>query len=373
MPYDLRQDFLLGPLPSEDGGKRLGPVILHSKIGQGGMGVVYSGYHQELERDVAVKCLFTSWADQDPSYVRRFQREAEIAETLDHDNVVDVLETGCERGIHYLVMELLTGLTLGKTVRRGGALAPEHAARIIHDVADALAQAHVKEIVHRDVKPDNIFITDDGRSKLMDLGLAKATRTLDSFATASGVVLGSLPFMPPEQHRSLTEVGPPGDVFSLGATLWYALSGDHPPRDQRIPDIRGHRPEVPATLATIILRATEPEPSARYSYAGDLTEALDEFLDVGNRSSVGRDLGERITKQTEQVRAATADETDDFVEEFGSVPSEDEPTANDAPPTGPPPLPPEALQPRPHAPRAERLDRLKTWVRKLSDRARKRR
>ena len=362
MPYDLRSDFLLGPLPSEGDGKRLGPVILRRKIGQGGMGVVYEGHHEELGRDVAVKCLFTSWAEQDPTYVRRFQREAKIAETLDHENLVRVFGRGCVHGIHYLVMELLTGLTLGKTVRRGGPLAPAHAARIAHDAGDALALAHANQIIHRDVKPDNIFITDDGAAKLMDLGLAKATRAHDSFATASGVILGSLPFMSPEQHRGLSEVGPAGDVYSLGATLWYALTGEHPPRQQPMPDVRTARADVPPELAAIILRATSTEPSARYGHSGDLTEALDDFLSVGDRSSLGRDIGDRISAQAEQARAMVADETDDFLEDFPSAsPS---PAARTA--AEPPPLPREAMADRrPTVPRRQSaVEKLKNWLRR---------
>ena len=339
MPYDLRQDFLLGPLPTEDGGKRLGPVILRSKIGQGGMGIVYAGDHLERGHTVAVKCLFTSWADQDPSYVKRFQREVRIAEALSHPHMVEVHEAGESHGIHYLVMELLKGLTLGKTVRRGGPLSAIHAVPIIRDVAAALAAAHASEIVHRDVKPDNVFITESGTAKLMDLGLAKASRAIDSFATGSGVVLGSLPFMPPEQHRSLAEVGPAGDVFSLGTTLWYALTGAHPPRDQRLPDLPAGVAD--RNLTTIISRATEPEAARRHDHAGDLAAALDIWLSEAPRIDAGPGLAARVAAQANAAMQAAADDSDDFLESFPSGSPSGEPRL----PSRPPPLPPGAIPP----------------------------
>lgn len=353
MPYDLRQDFLLGPLPSEGDGKRLGPVLIQDKIGQGGMGVVYRGLHTDLGRDVAVKCLFTSWAQQDPSYVRRFQREAQIATELSHPNLVEVIASGCEHDIHYLVMELLTGMTLGRTVRRGGPLEPIQAATIVHDAADALALAHVKEIVHRDVKPDNLLVTENGHVKLMDLGLAKAARGMDSFATASGLVLGSMPYMPPEQFRGLSQVGPAGDVYALGATLWFSLTGDHPPsaapsdaRSDRVPDVRGRRADTPCELAEIAHKATDPDPTRRFEYAGDLATALEEFLSKGRAATTKRAISERVTEQRRAAEASAADIEDEWVEDFGTG-------KHDV--SEPPPLPSEATQ-------LQRPSRLGRWI-----------
>ncbi|MAB89370.1 MAG: hypothetical protein CMJ90_07930 [Planctomycetes bacterium] len=327
MPYDVRHDFLLRPLPVEGDGKRLGPVLIQDKIGQGGMGIVYRGRHVELDRDVAIKCLFTSWAQQDPSYVHRFQREAKIAAELDHPNLVEVIASGFEHEIHYLIMELLTGITLGRTVRRGGPLDAVDAATIIHDAANAIAIAHTKEIVHRDVKPDNLLITEDGDVKLMDLGLAKAARGMDSFATASGLVLGSMPYMPPEQFRGLSRVGPPGDVYALGATLWFSLTGHHPPsaapsdvRSERVPDVRSELPDTPEALALIIHRTTEPDAVRRFPHAGELAEALGGFLSGDQRTRTTRSIGERVAAQARAAEAAAAAMEEVWVEDIDEPP-----------------------------------------------------
>ncbi|MAG58666.1 MAG: hypothetical protein CMJ83_20445 [Planctomycetes bacterium] len=357
MPYDLRRDHLIAALPSEPGGKRLGPCVIVDRIGQGGMGVVYRGRHSELDREVAIKCLFSSWAQQDDTYVQRFRREARIAGELKHPHLVEVLASGCEHDIHYLVMEFVDGVPLGRVVRRGGALTPGEAAMVARDAADAVALAHSRDVVHRDLKPDNLLIDLHGRVKVADLGLAKATRGgLDSFATASGVVLGSFPYMPPEQFESLSKVGPTGDVYSLGATLDYMLSGEvavsgAPPGEVMVrarhgdfPDLDTRRPGLPPHLVSIVRRATSRDPEDRYAYAGDLATALDLFIDDAPAGSAGETaavLGRRVTAV--RARTAPADEADDFVEAFPTS-SQDQ-----AGPVGstPPPLPASARTPPP--------------------------
>jgi serine/threonine protein kinase len=290
MPYLLSQDLMLAHLEDADGGKRLGPYILVDRIGQGGMGAVYRARHEESPGDVAVKCLFPAWAREDPTYVQRFLREIELARELSHPNLVATIDSGSDGPLHYLVMEYVAGITLGRTVRRGGPLDLVTAVTIAHAIADAVALAHARGVVHRDIKPDNVLVTPDGRSKLTDLGLAKATRqSADPINTASGVVLGSLPYMPPEQQRGLSKVGPPGDVYALGATLFFMLAGraglsadvSEEAADAPGLDIRSSREDVPETLAALIARATHHRAERRhqdaFAFARDLAVCLAEL------------------------------------------------------------------------------------------------
>jgi serine/threonine protein kinase len=188
-------------------GTHIGPYEIVGWLGAGGMGDVYRARDQRLERDVAIKLLAETFAS-DASRVRRFDLEARAAGQLNHPNILAVFDTGIDAGAPYVVSELLEGESL-RSLLRGGALPWRKAVDYARQIAEGLAAAHDKHIVHRDVKPDNLFVTNDGRIKILDFGIAKLTRPADdrdghpgySTETNAGMVIGTAGYMSPEQVR----------------------------------------------------------------------------------------------------------------------------------------------------------------------------
>ena len=289
----LNDDQLLRNVPEMDGYKILGRTLLLAKVGQGGMGAVYRAIHVEFENEVAVKCLFPSIVEENPAVLGRFRREAKLGACVSHQNVVRLFDTGSESGLHYLVLEYVRGETARERVIRkrdsvaGRGLPIDEAIAILHQAAVGLAEAHRRGVVHRDIKPDNILITVDGLVKVADLGLGRAVDSaIDDGVTLSGVVVGTPRYMPPEQWSGIAEVGPTGDVWALGATLYYLLTGcsaysdsshavvAHRIVNEEFPDIRKALPDVAEPLATVINIATAKDPGARYEDAGAFAKAL---------------------------------------------------------------------------------------------------
>jgi hypothetical protein len=287
----LKDDPYLRDLPVEDGYKVLEPCILFAKIGEGGMGAVYRATHVNFDREVAVKVLRPDLALAEEVFVRRFRKEAAMATTVVHENLIQVYEVNFRYGVHYIVMEFVRGENVRNRVRRKGPLAVGEACAIARDAARGLARAHAKGIVHRDVKPDNILISIDGEVKVADLGLAKATAG-DEGLTSTRMMMGTPQYTPPEQWNDARDAGPAADVWALGATLWYLLAGrsaieSGPPMkvgyrivNEPFPDIADARPDVPEELRRIIARCTEQDSAARYQDAAALVADLDAFLAV---------------------------------------------------------------------------------------------
>jgi predicted Ser/Thr protein kinase len=196
------------------------------EIARGGMGVVYKAIDGQLDRIVALKTI-KSGELANAEQVRRFQLEAKAAAQLDHPGIVPVYEVGQHGNQHFLTMAHIEGKSLWQRVKEQP-LKPELAARMMQQVAEAIQHAHSKGIIHRDVKPQNILVTKSGQPKVTDFGLAKRQER-DSSLTATGQVLGTPSFMPPEQVKGKTdETGPLSDVYSLGATLYCLLTGRPP-------------------------------------------------------------------------------------------------------------------------------------------------
>ena len=229
---DVRADPLLAPLERTPGGVRAGDCVLAEKLGQGGMGAVYLGRHTNLDIEVAVKILPFHVADTDTNAVARFRKEARATVRIDHPNIVRVFDVKEERGVHYLVMEYVDGESADARIKREGPLPERDALEIAIAAGEALAAAHAKGILHRDVKPANILIRfEDGRVKLADLGLAKALRGeggVPTVVTGTGQMLGTPAFMSPEQATDASRVDERTDIYSLGATLYALLSGKAP-------------------------------------------------------------------------------------------------------------------------------------------------
>jgi serine/threonine protein kinase len=292
-------DPLLRETPTVDGYRVLGPCVIYTKIGQGGMGAVFRGRHVNLEIDVAIKCLKKSLASEDEAFVQRFQREARLAASLNDPNLIRVYDVDQQSGLHFLVMEFVEGESLRERVERKGALPDLEAVTIIRNAAQGLAVAHERGIVHRDIKPDNILVSAKGEVKVADLGLAKAMEAKDGM-TATNVVMGTPQYMPPEQWEGSAKVGLPGDVYALGATLFFLLAG----RDaieggsltevlrrvcfEDFPDIQQIMPGIDPELAAIIGRATAKAEGERPADAGALRDALDAWLNArGARADLG--------------------------------------------------------------------------------------
>jgi serine/threonine protein kinase len=206
--------------------KSVGNYDLLEKIAEGGMGAIYRGRHRESGMIVAIK-IMAPHLTQNTLLLKRFEQEFRAASRLDHPNIVRALDYSDNGNMPYLVMEFVEGESLGQKIERDGAMSETEAIRIIAQVAQGLHRAHNQNLVHRDVKPDNILVTPDGVAKLADLGLVKETET-DLNLTRTGRGLGTPHFMAPEQFRNAKGADIRCDIYSLGATLYQMVTGQLP-------------------------------------------------------------------------------------------------------------------------------------------------
>src|SRR5687767_14268459 len=225
----------------------------------------------KLGRSVAVKVLRPEFG-ADAAFVERFRREAQSAASLSHPNIVAVYDYGTDAAGPYIVMEQVAGGDLSRVLDERGALPPTAVARTGQQVADALAAAHARGLVHRDIKPGNILLAPDGRVQVADFGIAQAAA--DSPVTSSGVAIGSVLYFSPEQARG-EPATPASDIYSLGLVLFEmltgqrAFAGDSPAAvavarlSGGVPSPSALRPEVPAPLDAIVRWCLAPEPDAR--------------------------------------------------------------------------------------------------------------
>jgi pimeloyl-ACP methyl ester carboxylesterase len=263
---------------------RLGPYEVLALLGEGGMGVVYRARDPRLEREVAIKVLPRRMA-ADPAALARFAREARAIAALSHPNIVAIFDFGTDAGVTYAVTELLDGTTL-RALLADGPLPWRRSCEIAAGVAEGLAAAHAKGVVHRDVKPENVIVGAGDRAKVLDFGLAVSARPPveggggGNELTVPGTILGSVGYMSPEQVRGET-VGPSSDIFSLGCVLHEMVSGQRP----------FQRRSAVLTLAAI-LQDDPPPLSALASVPSDLAALVAHCLakDAGERFQSARDL-----------------------------------------------------------------------------------
>ena len=269
-------------------GTRLGRYEIRSALGAGGMGQVYLAEDTELGRRVALKVLPSDMMSDDVAR-KRLLREARAAATLDHPHICSVYEVGEADGRRFIAMQFVDGETLDVRVKRAS-LSADEAIAIAADVADALADAHARGVIHRDIKPSNVMLTARGQAVVVDFGLAKAglgsEGARDDAATASvlstpGAVLGTVPYMSPEQVRG-EPVDGRSDIFSLGVVLYELLSGQRPFADKSAaaiasailtrepPPLARFAPDLPAELERIVAKSLRKDPDARYQTAKDL-------------------------------------------------------------------------------------------------------
>ena len=257
-------------------------------IARGGMAQVYLARDQLLDRSVAIKVLFPEFA-RDPSFVERFRREAQAAANLSHPNIVAIYDWGQERGTYFIVMEFIEGRSLRDLIHAEGPLPAAQAAEIGAEIAEALAFAHRSGVVHRDIKPGNVLMTESGRVKVTDFGIARATQGDTGEAlTQTGAVMGTATYFSPEQAQGLPVDGR-SDVYSLGVVLYEMLSGE-PPFSGDTPVAVAYKhvreeppmlsdvvPTVPHDLERIVLSAMSKDLDTRYQSADDLRDDLVRF------------------------------------------------------------------------------------------------
>ncbi len=286
-------------------GKSFGNVRLTSRLGAGAMGVVYRGFHDRFDREVAVKLLVSQRGDK-PSYRERFLREGKAAAKVHHDHVVQVLDAGQQDNIAYLVMELVNGLSLGSLLDEAKLLAPEVVQRLGVGIALGLAAIHAQGIVHRDIKPDNILVGADKKAKIADLGLAKQIDEPElNRLTGTGVVVGTPLYVAPESIRDPQSIDGKADIYGLGATMYHMLTG-RPPFEGNTPfevmhghldgipvPIRQLRPEVPVPLADLVEQCLAKLPAQRPT-----AMELADLLSQGGRRRARRGLGLTIALAT---------------------------------------------------------------------------
>ncbi len=266
------------------GNRKIPGYTLLRRIGRGSMGAVLLARQNSLGRLVAVKVLAPRFA-RNANFVRRFFREAQAAARLNHPNVVSAIDVGEAGAYKYFVMEYVEGPTVAELLARGGPMAPDRAVGIVIQVARALDHALANGMVHRDVKPANIILTETGMPKLCDLGLAKEVEKEGS-DTQQGETLGTPDYIAPEQARGDAAIDIRADIYSLGATLFHMVTGGVPfigptpavvmalHLTEPAPDARTRNPAVPARLAVAIRRMMAKDPADRYQAPTEVIDAL---------------------------------------------------------------------------------------------------
>jgi len=294
--YTLVQDPLLVDVPVFDNYKILEPVLIYAKLKKGNMGAIYKGRHLRLNIDVAVKIMTPPAqveSDARTTFANRFIREAQTAAGIIHQNLIHVFDVKIQHGINYLIMEFVDGETADERLKRIGKLNEYQAFEIIKEAAEGLAEAHAKGIVHRDIKPDNIMISREGKVKVMDLGLAKAFDNRQNQMmekTVVGMIMGTPFFMSPEQTFS-SDIGPKSDVWSLGVTLFNLLSNQLPfqgndmedliykIRKSPLPNFREQIPGLSDGSYKILSKSLNKDKTKRYTDCKAMSKAIFSHLE----------------------------------------------------------------------------------------------
>lgn len=260
--------------------------LIKKTIGGGGMANVYLAKDTILDREVAIKVLRLEYAN-DEEFIARFDREAKAATSLSHPNIVNIYDVGEEDHILYMVMEYVDGLTLKEYIRRNGPVPVEKALDIMKQISAAIAHAHANDLVHRDIKPQNILMDKHGNIKVTDFGIAVALSA--TALTQTNAILGSVHYLSPEQARGGMATKK-SDIYSLGIVLYELLTGRLPFSGESpvsialkhlqsdTPSVRQFNDNIPQSVENIVLKATAKDPFHRYKTVYEMDEALDKAL-----------------------------------------------------------------------------------------------
>jgi serine/threonine-protein kinase len=281
-------------------GMRLnGRYRLDAQVGAGGMSTVYRAFDTTLERPVAVKLMHREIAS-DSDQLERFRREARSVAQLNHPHIVGVIDAGEEDGRPYIVFEYVEGETLKERIRRMGRLPVDEAIAYAIEISRALGAAHARGIVHRDIKPQNVLVDEEGSAKVTDFGIARSLD--DEGLTADGRVLGTTDYVSPEQALG-HDVDGQSDIYSLGVVLYEMLTGEVPFHGENqvsvamkhvredLPDVQRLRPEVSARLAAVVERMTDKDLANRHPDAESVEADLEDAL-AAEASRTGTATGE---------------------------------------------------------------------------------
>lgn len=282
-------------------------------IGEGGMANVYLANDTILDRKVAIKVLRGDLSN-DEKFIRRFKREALSVSNLSHPNIVEVYDVGEEDGNYYIVMEYIEGKTLKQLLQKRGALTLTEVIDIMSQLTDGLAHAHEAYIIHRDIKPQNIMIEDNGRIKITDFGIAMALNSTQLTQTNS--VMGSVHYLPPEQANGKGSTVK-SDIYSLGILMYELLTGSVPFKGdtaveialkhmkEKIPSIRKQNPTIPQSVENIVLKATAKNPKNRYDNVRDMYKDLQTALQRDNEKRLVYEYPENDLEETKVIPQVT--------------------------------------------------------------------
>ncbi|NUN47334.1 MAG: serine/threonine protein kinase [Candidatus Brocadiae bacterium] len=273
--------------PERMQGEEIGGCKIIEKIATGGMGTVYRAEQVSMNRMVAIKCLAEDFS-RDQQYVGRFVREARAAGELSHTNLIHVMDVGVYQGVYYYIMEYVDGQSVDRILKIKSRLEPETAVEILIQAAKALAYAHEHDIIHRDIKPDNLMITKDGVVKIADLGIAKKLDP-NRDATDAGLVLGTPNYMAPEQAQDASLTDRRSDIYALGSTAYHMLTGKPPytgknalevltsvVKKKPVP-IEKVRPDLPKGLVQVVNKMMMRDPSSRHASMVELAKDLEAY------------------------------------------------------------------------------------------------
>jgi serine/threonine-protein kinase len=326
-PYQINQLFL-----GRGHELVLGPYVLLERLGEGGMGQVFKGRHRKLNRVAALKVIRRDRLGN-PEAIRRFYREVQAVSALSHPNIVRAYDADEVGGTHYLAMEYVDGLDLGKLVKKGGPLAVTQACEYIRQAALGLQHAFEMGLVHRDIKPSNLVVQGAGSKseapplvKILDMGLARVSGVLaDSNAslTQTHSMLGTPDFIAPEQARNARDADIRSDLYSLGCTFHFVLTGQVPfPTEAAMekllkhyleepPRVEAMRSDVPPAVGQVVRRLMAKDPGQRYQVPAELADSLGSLLAVGVTAAVSVPLAVRVGPEELEKAPSEAPAEDD--------------------------------------------------------------